>query len=120
MTGQRKRERARDGTYIGIRARGLSDSAEGSWRDKTTQENVQDWLELNEGYPGFQYLTEEEIPADVKASVMEEGSENELDEPQVKKKILRSARDGIDAVINYVGSSTNRQLQAYCEHLHLQ
>jgi hypothetical protein len=29
---------------------------------ETTQENVQDWLELDEGGPGFQLLTEEEIP----------------------------------------------------------
>jgi hypothetical protein len=28
-----------------------------------TQENIQDWLELYEGDPGFQLLTEEEIAA---------------------------------------------------------
>jgi uncharacterized protein YehS (DUF1456 family) len=28
-----------------------------------TQENIQDWLELDEGDPGFQLLTEEEIAA---------------------------------------------------------
>jgi hypothetical protein len=28
---------------------------------ETTQENVQDWLQLDEGNPGFQLLTEEEI-----------------------------------------------------------
>jgi hypothetical protein len=27
-----------------------------------TQENIQDWLELDEGNPGFHILTEEEIP----------------------------------------------------------
>jgi hypothetical protein len=27
------------------------------------QENIQDWLELDEGDPGFQPVTEEEIPA---------------------------------------------------------
>jgi hypothetical protein len=30
---------------------------------ETTQENIQDWLELDEGDPGFQLLTEEEIAA---------------------------------------------------------
>jgi hypothetical protein len=30
---------------------------------ETTQENVQDWLELDEGDRGFQFLTEEEIAA---------------------------------------------------------
>jgi hypothetical protein len=30
---------------------------------KTTQENIQDWLQLDEGDPGFQLLTEEEIAA---------------------------------------------------------
>jgi hypothetical protein len=30
---------------------------------ETTQENIQDWLELDEGDPGLQFLTEEEIPA---------------------------------------------------------
>jgi hypothetical protein len=28
---------------------------------ETTQENIQDWLELDEGDPGFQLVTEEEI-----------------------------------------------------------
>jgi hypothetical protein len=30
---------------------------------ETTQENIQDWLELNEGDPEFQLLTVEEIAA---------------------------------------------------------
>jgi hypothetical protein len=30
---------------------------------ETTQENIQDWLELDEGDPGFQLLTKEEIAA---------------------------------------------------------
>jgi hypothetical protein len=28
---------------------------------ETTQENIQDWLQLGEGDPGFQLLTEREI-----------------------------------------------------------
>jgi hypothetical protein len=28
---------------------------------ETTQENIHDWIELDEGEPGFQLLTEEEI-----------------------------------------------------------
>jgi hypothetical protein len=30
---------------------------------ETTQENIQDWLQLDEGDPGFPLLTEEEIGA---------------------------------------------------------
>jgi hypothetical protein len=30
---------------------------------ETAQENIQDWLELGEGDPGFQLPTEEEITA---------------------------------------------------------
>jgi hypothetical protein len=30
---------------------------------ETTQDNIQDWLQLDEGDPGFQLLTEEEIAA---------------------------------------------------------
>jgi hypothetical protein len=30
---------------------------------ETMQENIQDWLQLDEGHPGFQLLTEEEIAA---------------------------------------------------------
>jgi hypothetical protein len=30
---------------------------------ETTQINIQDWFELDEGDPGFQLLTEEEIAA---------------------------------------------------------
>jgi hypothetical protein len=32
-------------------------------KTETTQENIQDWLELDEGDPGFQILTNEEIAA---------------------------------------------------------
>jgi hypothetical protein len=28
---------------------------------ETTQENIQDWLQLDEGDPGFQLLTEQEV-----------------------------------------------------------
>jgi hypothetical protein len=66
-------------------------------------------------------LTEEEIATDViEESAVEEESDNELDELQeftIKKKLLNSARDGIDAVFNYVDSSTNQKLQEYYEHL---
>jgi hypothetical protein len=47
---------------------------------ETTQENIQEWLELDEGEPGFQLLTGEEIAANViKDSAMEEESVHELD-----------------------------------------
>ena len=62
----------------------------------------------------FAHLTGEEIVADgFKASAMKSGSDNELDEPQkcTIKKLLSSARDGTNTVINYVRSSTNRELQ---------
>jgi hypothetical protein len=56
---------------------------------ETTQENIQDWVELDEGDPGFWLLT---IAADIiKESAMEEESDNELDELQestIKKKLL--------------------------------
>jgi hypothetical protein len=32
-------------------------------KTETTQESIQDWLELDEEIPGFQLLTEEEISA---------------------------------------------------------
>jgi hypothetical protein len=75
--------------------------------------------EMDEGDPEFQQLTEEEIASSVvMASALEEGSDIELNEPQeFTIKLLSSARDSIDAVISYVGSSTNRELQAYYEHL---
>jgi hypothetical protein len=70
------------------------------------QENIQNWLELDEGDPEFQLLTEEEIAADVfKDSAMKEESDNELDELRectTKKKLISSTIDGIDAVISYV------------------
>jgi hypothetical protein len=56
----------------------------------------------------------------IKDSATEEESYNELDEVQestIKKKLLSSTRDGIDAVINYVDSSTYKNLQEYYEHL---
>jgi hypothetical protein len=72
--------------------------------------------ELDEGDPGLQHLTGEVIAVDVvKTSVLKQATDNELDEPQ--DKFLSSTRDGTDAVINYVGSSTNQKLQAYYKHL---
>jgi hypothetical protein len=48
-----------------------------------TQENIQDWFELNEGDLGFQFVTEEETAADViKNFVLEEESQCALDELQ--------------------------------------
>jgi hypothetical protein len=44
-------------------ARGLSDCVKAVGETETTQENIQDWLELDEGDPGFLLLTEEEIAA---------------------------------------------------------
>jgi len=75
--------------------------------------------EMDEGDPEFQQLTEEEIASGVvMASALEEGSHIELNEAQeFTIKLLSSARDSVDAVISYVGSSTNRELQAYYEHL---
>jgi hypothetical protein len=68
--------------------------------------------ELGEGDPEFQHLAGEEVAADVvKASVMEEGSDNELGEWQesaIKRKLLSLTGDSIGAVIIYVGSSINR------------
>jgi hypothetical protein len=76
---------------------------------------------LDEGNPGFQLLTEEKIAADVsKDYSMEEESNNELDELQestIKNELLSSARNGIDAVINYVDTSASQKLQEYYEHL---
>jgi hypothetical protein len=51
---------------------------------------------------------------------VEERSDNELDSSQastVKNQLRNSAIDGIAAVILYVVSLTNQELQAYYEHL---
>jgi hypothetical protein len=51
----------------GIRARGLLRPLRAAGETETTQENIQDWLQLDEGDPGFQLLTEEEIKVKVVA-----------------------------------------------------
>jgi hypothetical protein len=51
----------------------------------------------------------------VRASVMKEATDNELDKP--REELLSSTRDDTDALIHYVGSSTNQKLQAYYKHL---
>jgi hypothetical protein len=35
----------------------------GAGETETTKENIQDWIELDEGNPGFQFITEKEIAA---------------------------------------------------------
>jgi hypothetical protein len=42
---------------------GFQNSSSAAGKTETTQENIQDWLELAERDPGFQFLTEEEITA---------------------------------------------------------
>jgi hypothetical protein len=47
-----------------IRAEELADCVEGSWRQtETMQEDIQDWLELDEDDPEFQLLIQEKIAA---------------------------------------------------------
>jgi hypothetical protein len=43
-----------------IRARGLSDCVEDTWRNWNHAKSIQHWLELDEGHPRFQLLTEKE------------------------------------------------------------
>jgi hypothetical protein len=59
------------------------------------------------------HLTGEEITANGKTSAVEEGSDNQLDEPQeftTIKKFLSLGINGIVVVINYVASSTDQEL----------
>jgi hypothetical protein len=83
-------------------------------------ENTKDRLEFDEGDAGVQLLTEEGIAEDIiKDFTMKEESDTKLDELQespITNK-LSSARDGIDAVMKYVVSSTSKKLQEYYEHL---
>jgi hypothetical protein len=75
-------------------------------------------LELTAGNPGVKQLKEEDFAADVvRDSAMKEESDNELQEFAIRKKLLSSAISGIDAVITYVDSSTDKKLQEYYEHL---
>jgi hypothetical protein len=48
--------------HMGFRARGLS-VLRAAGETETMQEYIQDWLQLDEGDPGFQLLPEEEISA---------------------------------------------------------
>jgi transposase len=85
----------------------LCDSADGTHQ-----------LELTAGNPGVKQLKEEDIAADVvRDSAMKEESDNELQEFAIRKKLLSSAISGIDAVISYVDSSTDKKLQECYEHL---
>jgi hypothetical protein len=107
--------------FEGIKQEGFQTVLRTAGETETTQENIQDWFQLDEGDSGFQLLTEEEIAADViKDSAMTEKSDNKLDELKeftIKKKLLSVTKFGIDAVINYVDSSTNQKLQGYYKHL---
>jgi len=58
----------------------------------------------------FTHLKEEQIAADVvRASAMDDRSDNWPGEPQKStvKKLFSCARNDIDAVVNYLGSSTS-------------
>lgn len=68
--------------FQGLELEDFQTALKAAGQTETTQGDVQDCLELDEGDPGFQCVTEDKISADVKASAMEEGSDNELEEPQ--------------------------------------
>jgi hypothetical protein len=66
---------------------------------ETTQENIQDWLELEEGGPGFQLLTEEEIAAVIFFYLFSKGLSILLNFPFICFLIFLSFR-GICCFIN--------------------
>jgi hypothetical protein len=68
-----------DSAFQGLKQEDFQTVLRAAGETETAQENTEDWLELGEGDPGFQLLTEEEIAADViKDFAMEEESDNEL------------------------------------------
>jgi hypothetical protein len=50
-------------SHVGFRSKRTFRLGLGQLETETKQENIQDWLQLDEGDPGFQLLTEEEIAA---------------------------------------------------------
>lgn len=87
-------------------------------RETAETGDVEECLKADEGDPGYQNLTEEEIAINVStASLEKENEEEEEDEPREKPKKLSEIRDSLDLVINFKDQTSPVAMQPYYEHL---
>lgn len=68
--------------------------------ERVTEETVDNWLEIDEGDPGYQILTDEEIAASVTATEAQNDEEVEDLLPDIPK--IRQVREVLDLLIEYM------------------
>ncbi|KAG7169541.1 Tigger transposable element-derived protein 7-like 53 [Homarus americanus] len=74
--------------------------------DTITEENVLEWLHSDEGDPGFQLMTEEEIAASC-AAPEEDDDDSEDEDITLFGLKLSAVRAGLDTAIEYLHAITN-------------
>lgn len=88
--------------------------------DNVSENDIINWLEEDEGDPGYQILSETEIAEEVmqnnNETDKEDEEEAEYDMPVVSKTKLSDLRSYLDEVITYIDSSNDPQIQPYYSH----
>ena len=80
----------------------------------TDEDDVDNWLSVDEGDPGHQLLTEEEIIAEVEGDEMlEEDDDDNEAQGSASAPSLSSVRDSIDNIISFVESTSHVDLNVY-------
>lgn len=86
----------------------------------TTLEDIELWLESDEGDMGYHILTEEEIVESVIAaenSETDEYEQDELDDSIKSKPKLGEIKDHLNVVLKFVEDNDDENISAYYEHL---
>jgi hypothetical protein len=83
-----------------------------------TADDVAEWLHADEGDPGYQIMTEEEITKHISAAAYEEqGSEEEKEEETADTNNLSEVRDALEKVVNFISVTADKEMQPYYQHL---
>lgn len=85
--------------------------------EEAAEEDVLQWLEEDEGDPGYHIMTESEIADEVMTLEDEDGSgDNEEEETAVPKTKLSVIRSHLDDIITFMDNSSDIEIQLYYTH----
>lgn len=102
--------------FKGFEAKDFQETLAAGGETNVTEADIYDWLEADEGDPGCQILTEEEIACDVASSFTADDDTDEEELEPLSRPKLASARDALDTLINIIDSTADAELQPYYQH----
>lgn len=84
---------------------------------EVAEEDILEWLEVDEGDPGYNIMTESEIADEVMNQKNEDGSEDSEEEETTLRKIkLSVVRSHLDDLITFIDYSSDNEIQLYYTH----